>query len=122
MRNLSQDAPVVRQTTSVFLILRGIDRTFLPFLCIFLGVCVATLFSPLLRSATAGFAVSPLALGGMLTLFNFGMTLTGAVAHSMKVTRFTQVQFAFTLFSYFALLLILIAVGSEFFRLRRTRG
>jgi hypothetical protein len=58
----------------------------------------------------------------MLTLFNFDMTLTGAVAHSMKVTRLTQVQFAFTLFSSFALLLILIAVGSEFFRLRKTRG
>lgn len=122
VRNLAQDAPVVRQKTWVFLILRGVDRTFLPFLCIFLGVCIATLFSPLLRSATEGFAVSPLALGGMLTLFNFGMTLTGAVAHSMKVGRFTQVQFAFTLFSYFALLLILIAVGSEFLRLRKTRG
>jgi hypothetical protein len=50
------------------------------------------------------------------------MTLTGAVAHSMKVSRYIQVQFAFTLFSYFALLLIVIAVGSEFFRLRKVEA
>jgi hypothetical protein len=119
---LSQGAPVVRQASWVSLILRGIDRTFFPLLCIFLGGCVAVLFSPRLRSATAGFVVSPMALGGMLVLFNFGMTLTGSVAHSMKVGRYIQVQFAFTLFSYFALLLIVIAVGGEFLRLRKAQG
>jgi hypothetical protein len=122
VRALSQDAPVVRQATWVSFILRGVDRTFFPLLCGFLGGCVALFFSSRLRAATAGFAVSPAALGGMLLLFNFGMTLTGAVAHSMKVSRYIQVQFAFTLFSYFALLLIVIAVGSEFFRLRKVEA
>ena len=49
-------------------------------------------------------------LGLWLYSYNFGMTLTVAIVHSMSIKRYTDTQFSLTIFSFCAGLLIVISL------------
>ena len=87
----------------------------------FLNVVDVTYLVSLLLFLAAGFrwgrkgdpqtgGIPPLWLGLWLFGYNFGITLTVALVHSMSIKRYTDTQFSLTLFSFFAGLLILLSV------------
>ncbi|MGC3990636.1 MAG: hypothetical protein QM796_13335 [Chthoniobacteraceae bacterium] len=107
LQKLSTTNALIRQHSSLARIYATINCTFLPAsVVMFVGLLLWTIV-PRIRRIGAISTVHPLVLGAWLLSFNLGMTLTVSIVHSMKVGRFTQVQMTYTLFGYFAAILLL---------------
>jgi len=109
LQKLSTTTALIRQHSSLARIFATINSTFLPASAIMLLGLLLWCLIPKIRQTETFSTVHPLVLGAWLFSFNLGMTLTVSIVHSMKVGRFTQVQMTYTLFSYFAAILLLAA-------------
>lgn len=92
-----------RQWKQITILQKAVDCFYLVLLIVFGLVSVRVFRNKDLADYRKLFAV-----GLWLFTFNFGMTLTAAIIHSLKISRYTDVQYQFTLFSCFASLAILI--------------
>ena len=105
--------------------LSGVNATDQPYkvdaMTAFLNIIDVTYLAILLLFLIAGFlwgrkgspqagGIPPLWLGLWLFSYNFGITLTVALVHSMSIKRYTDTQFSPTLFSYCAGILILLSL------------
>ncbi|MEI6033754.1 MAG: hypothetical protein WCS65_05685 [Verrucomicrobiae bacterium] len=97
------DAPFRRGLTSAYL--SAVNATYLVVLALFL---VAGFLWGRKRDAANG-GIPLLWLGIWLFSYNFAITLTVALVHSMSIQRYTDTQFCLTLFSFCAGLLFLAA-------------
>lgn len=107
----------VHEHKLVTMLQKFLDVTYL--LVLFAFVVIGLIFRKMRTVSPTLFSLPPLFVGLWLFSFNFGLTLTTALTHSMKVSRYTDVQFAFTVFSYFAAALWIVVFVLEFLRARK---
>jgi hypothetical protein len=101
------DEPVLRYSL-ITMFLNLLDNAYLIVLLAFL--IAGALFGRKGAPATGG--VPLLWLGLWIFSYNFGITLTVALVHSMSIQRYTDTQFCLTVFSFCAGLLLLFSLLS----------
>lgn len=98
---------ILKQPKRLVILVRAIDSSYIFVLGAYLVFACVGLLTKRLKE------FRPIILLGLWCFsFNFGMTLTTSVVHSMKIGRYTEMQYQFTVFSFFAAgaIMVLLAI------------